>query len=283
MEFYEEDMENGGQKFKATVEWMAENYKKANEELFDGMLGECYFEAQPTRPNNLGNFRMNVQSGELAYSKGDRRMFKKLANYNIWNNDKVYINRNNFFEYCKPTIRMNTMYSGTQSSLYNTLVHEMCHYYTYMNGRIPVQAHGVEFREVASYVAYKSGGAISIQRLASAEEMKGYELDSSIKVRTRSHNKPHYYLVFTNNGDDEVRLANVNASGYRSMMKWILNTHPEQTVLQLDNEEIAESLYNNGYRQQSRTYKFWRLHRSDDVVREVLSDDANYTLIHEGE
>ena len=283
MEFNEEDMGNGGQKFKATVEWMAENYKKANEELFDGMLGECYFEAQPTRPNNLGNFRMNVQSGELAYNKGDRRMFKKLPSYNIWNNDKIYINRNNFFEYCKPTIRMNTMYTGIESSLYNTLVHEMCHYYTYMNGRIPVQAHGKEFREVANYVAYKSGGAISVQRLASAEEMEGYKLDDGIKVRARSHNKPHYYLVFTNNGDDEVRLVNVNSSGYRNMMEWILDARREQTVLQLDNEEIAESLYNKGYRQQSRTYRFWRLHRSDDVVREILSDDTNYTLIHEGE
>jgi hypothetical protein len=88
--------------------------------------------------------------------------------------------------------------------------------------------------------------------------------------------------VFVNEGGDEVRLVNVNSSGYRDMMEWILDARREQTVPQLDNEEIAESLYNKGYRQQSRTYRFWRLHRSDDVVREILSDGANYTLIHEG-
>lgn len=268
---------------KVTVEWMKVHYDKANRELFDGMLGECYFEAVPTRPSNLGNFRMNVRSGELAYSNGDRRMYRKIKSDNTLGWDKILINRNNFFEYCHPTIKMNTMYVGTENSLYNTLVHEMCHYYTYMNGRVPVQAHGREFREIATYVTRKSNGAFTIQRLASAEEMEGYKLDDGIKERTRSHNKPNYNLIFLNNGTDEVRLINVTISGAYLVLKHILNYGKEQTILHLNNDEIAETLYNKGYRQQSRTYKFWRFHRGDDIIREILSDDSNYTLLHQGE
>lgn len=282
MEFNEENIYTEGEKFKVTVEWMKDRYEKANRELFRGELGQCYFEAVPTRPNNLGNFRMDVRSGELAYSKGDRRMFKKGPNYDpyAWGGSpgvKIYINKDNFFEYCRPTIKMNTMYTGTENSLYNTLVHEMCHYYTYMYGRIPRQAHGTEFRQIAMVVSNRSNGLFNIQRLASADEMEGYQLDDGIKVRKRSHNRPNYYLIFLNNGTDEVRLINTNSTGIIAIMKFV-RRNEDQTAIKLENEEIANKLYDNGYRQQSRTYRFWRLHRSDDIVEEILSNNDNYSL-----
>lgn len=286
MEFNEENIYTEGERFKVTVEWMKDRYEKANRELFNGELGECYFEAQPTRPNNLGNFRMNVQSGELAYDTRDRRMYMKTAGYNplgYVNGGKDYVTKENFFEYCKPTIRMNTLYSGTENSLYNTLVHEMCHYYTYMYGRVPNQAHGPEFRQIAMVVSNRSNGAFTIKRLASAEEMEGYKLDDDVKVRTRRHNKPNYYLIFLNNGTDEVRLINVSEKWKLSLLWRIIEIGKEQTILYIKNDEIAESLYNKGYRQQSRTYKFWRFNREDDIIREILSDDSNYTLFNQGE
>ena len=280
MEFNEENRYTEGEKFKVTVEWMKDRYEKANRELFRGELGECYFEAKPTRPNNLGNFRMDVRSGELAYGKVDRRMFRKTAGYDPWgysSGGKVYVTKENFFEFCRPTIKMNTMYTGTENSLYNTLVHEMCHYYTYMYGRVPRQAHGTEFRQIAMVVSNRSNGMFTIQRLASAEEMEGYQLDDGIKVRKRSHNKPNYYLIFLNNGTDEVRLINANSTGIMAVMK-VVRRNDGQTAIKITNEELADKLYEKGYRQQSRTYRFWRLHRSDDIVEEILSDNDNYTL-----
>ena len=279
MRFDEENIYTDGERFKVTVEWMKERYDKANRELFDGMLGECYFEAVPTRPSNLGNFRMNVRYGELAYSNGDRRMYRKIKSDNTLGWDKILINRNNFFEYCHPTIKMNTMYVGTENSLYNTLFHEMIHYYTYMNARVAVQANGREFRETAAYVTRKSNGAFTMQRLASAEEMEGYKLGDEIKVRTRSHNKPNYYLVFLNDGTDEVRLINANSTGIIAVMN-VVRRNYGQTVIKLENEDIANKLYNVGYRQQSRKYRFWGLHRSDDIVEEILSDNNNYSLYY---
>ena len=282
MEFNEENIYTEGEKFKVTVEWMKDRYEKANRELFRGELGECYFEAVPTRPNNLGNFRMDVRSGELAYNKVDRRMFRKGPNYDpyAWGGSpgvKTYVTKENFFEFCRPTIKMNTMYTGTENSLYNTLVHEMCHYYTYMYGRVPHQAHGPEFRQIAMVVSNRSNGMFTIQRLASADEMEGYQLDDGIKVRKRSHNKPNYYLIFLNNGTDEVRLINANSTGIMAVMK-VVRRNEDQTAIKLENEEIANKLYEDGYKQQSRTYRFWRLHRSDDIVEEILSNNDNYSL-----
>jgi predicted SprT family Zn-dependent metalloprotease len=285
MEFNEENRYTEGEKFKVTVEWMKDRYEKANRELFRGRLGECYFEAKPTRPNNLGNFRMDVRPGELAYCKTDRRMFKKGANYDpyAWGSyeGKIYVNKDNFFEFCRPTIKMNTMYTGTENSLYNTLVHEMCHYYTYMDGYVPVQAHGRDFRNIAMIVSERSNGAFTIQRLASAEEMEGYQLDNDVKVRTRKHNTPHYYLEFLNDGSDKVKLSNLNSTGFRTMMTYIAR-HQENTVIELKNEEIANKLYDEGYRQQSRNYSYWTLYRGGEIVTEILMDNDNYSLVWQG-
>lgn len=283
MKFNEENKYTEGEKFKVTVEWMKDRYEKANRELFRGELGDCYFEAKPTKPNNLGNFRMDVRSGELAYTKSDRRMFKKGANYDpyAWGSyeGKIYVNRDNFFEFCRPTIKMNTMYTGTENSLYNTLVHEMCHYYTYMNGRVPAQAHGKEFRNIAAIVSDRSNGAFTIQRLASAEEMKGYKLDDDVKVKTRKHNTPHYYLEFLNDGSDKVRLSNLNATGFKTMLLYMKR---DSTVIELKNEEIANKLYDKGYRQQSRNYSYWTLYRGGEIVTEILMDNDNYSLVWQG-
>lgn len=282
MRFDEENKYTEGEKFKVTVEWMRDRYEKANRELFNGVLGQCYFEAEHTRPSNLGNFRMNVDEGDVAYMKSDRRMFKRHSDY--YDKDgvyhgKIYINRENFFTYCKPTIRMNTMYSGTENSLYNTLVHEMCHYYTYMDGLVPAKAHGREFRNIAMVVSNRSNGLFTIQRLASAEEMEGYQLDDGIKVRKRKHNTPHYYLEFLNDGSDKVRLSNLNATGLKTMLTYMKR---DSTVIELKNEEIANRLYDDGYRQQSRNYSFWTLYRGEEIVTEILMDNDNYSVVWQG-
>ena len=44
-----------GFKFKPTVQWISENYAKANEELFDGELGDCIFKAEPIKSNTHCN------------------------------------------------------------------------------------------------------------------------------------------------------------------------------------------------------------------------------------
>ena len=97
--------------------------------------------------------------------------------------ERIYIDRNNFAELCHPTIELNGNYSGTEHGFLETLVHEMCHYYTEMDGYCPRQGHGFEFRNIGSIVTSRSNGMFTIQRLASAEQMTELELSDEMKAK----------------------------------------------------------------------------------------------------
>lgn len=69
----------------------------------------------------------------------------------------------------------------------------------------PKQAHGPEFRQIGNYVAYKSNGQLTVQRIASAEQMEGYDVDDEIKQRREKRAaaekvNAHYYLIVWKSG-----------------------------------------------------------------------------------
>jgi hypothetical protein len=152
--------------FKPTREWMAAKYAEMNEQLFNGSLGNCSFDIFTTgrgsQGGTLGWFK--IKGSRILIERRSRRMYK-----DGW--DRIYINRSNFADLCYPTIELNGNYTGTEYGFLATLVHEMCHYYTYMNGYAPKQGHGPEFKEIGYIVSSRSNGLFTIQRLATAEEM----------------------------------------------------------------------------------------------------------------
>ena len=132
--------------FKPTVNWMAEKYDEMNAKLFGGQLDQCDFNiftsGRGSQGRTLGFFRMNGRG--LKIEIATRKMFR----HDDWfPNDKEYVNKSNFYSVCRPSIELNGNYSGTEHAFLGTLVHEMCHYYTYMNGYPPKQGHGTEFQE----------------------------------------------------------------------------------------------------------------------------------------
>jgi hypothetical protein len=180
--------------------------------------------------------------------------------------DDTDINKNNFVELCMPYIKLNTKYSATEKGWLITLIHEMCHYYTYMNGICPKQGHGPEFRQIASYVSYKSNGTITIERLANAEVMSNYDLDVEFKEKKqkRLNNKIaklQAIFVFTKNGNieltmstiksviDEVILFNAVAERANNCEKILLSTDPN----------VINALVNMGYKKSFRTYRYWTM------------------------
>lgn len=120
-------MDNNGGKMRVTIEWMRENYNRLNKELFDGALGGCYFSDNINGVRMLGAFQITGE--DIRYNSVERKLFFESR----W--ERIYINANNFFNTCAPLISMNNKYTASEDSLLNTLVHEMCHYYTYMYGR----------------------------------------------------------------------------------------------------------------------------------------------------
>ena len=175
--------------------------------------------------------------------------------------DRVYVDRKNFVEMCHPTIELNGNYSGTEHGFLATLVHEMCHYYTYMNGYCPKQGHGPEFRQIGSIVSSRSNGLFTIQRLASAEDMSQLELNDEMKAKRekRLNNKKASVtavLVFTIYG--KVRLTMTSSQNLIDTISNEENRRGENVVTSNDSN-VIDYLFSKGYRKNMRTWRYWSL------------------------
>ena len=243
--------------FKPTVEWMTAKYAEMNDQLFGGQLGECSFaiftSGRGSEGGVLGWFKITGRN--IRIRRYNRRMFK----YAGW--DEINIDRKNFVQLCQPQIELNGNYSGTEHGFLATLVHEMCHYYTYMNGYAPKQGHGREFKDIGYLVSSRSNGLFTVQRLASAEQMSEMELNDEMKAKRekRLANKKSSVtavIVFTQEGkikltmtsnQDVIRRIDMVESGYG------------EKVVKTNDANIIEYLFNKGYRKNMRTWRYWSL------------------------
>ena len=242
--------------FKPTREWMAAKYAEMNEQLFNGSLGNCSFDIFTTgrgsQGGTLGWFK--IKGSRILIERRSRRMYK-----DGW--DRIYINRSNFADLCYPTIELNGNYTGTEYGFLATLVHEMCHYYTYMNGYAPKQWHGPEFKEIGYIVSSRSNGLFTIQRLATAEEMSQLELSDEMKEKRakRLANKKSSVsavLVFTTNG--KVKLTMTSSQNLIDTISNEENRRGEN-VITTNDSSVIDYLFSKGYRKNMRTWRYWSL------------------------
>lgn len=251
--------------FKPTVNWMAEKYDEMNAKLFGGQLDQCDFNiftsGRGSQGRTLGFFRMNGRG--LKIEIATRKMFR----YDDWfPNDKEYVNKSNFYSVCRPSIELNGNYSGTEHAFLGTLVHEMCHYYTYMNGYAPKQGHGTEFRNIAYRVSYKSNGEFSIQRLASAEEMQNFELSDEMKAKQEkrlSNKKASLMAIFVYNINGTVKLSTTSS---QALANRIIDSYKKLDVPKVvvsNDLRLIELLYSHGYRRNFRTWRYWKVENTD--------------------
>ena len=260
-------------KFKPTIEWMKKWYDKLNAELFNGKLQQCNFNiftnGSGSNGNTLGFFILDGRNLKASRSTGRLYYIDEYGN-------KIPITYNNFTTYCVPTIKLNGNYSGTESAWINTLVHEMCHYYTYMNGYAPKQSHGIEFRQIAELVSIRSNGRILIQRLANAEEMSEFELDDYVKKKNNLRNerkisKMHFIINILNNST--IRLSSTSSD---SLINEIVNVHrikkDSRYIGLCSDNDLCHKLFSKGYKKNMRTYRYWDI-TSD---KELLSLFINY-------
>ena len=265
---------NSEEKFKPTVEWMAKKYDEINAWLFHGKLGSCNFEIYTSGYKSLGHFRLG--NSYLKMKKDNRRIFTNTSMYGI---SYTYVNRDDFDRICKPIIGLNGNYKGTEKAWVSTLIHEMCHYYTYMYGYVPKQAHGSEFRQIAEVVAVWSNGMFTIQRLAQAEEMKDYELDSDIaaKVVKRKANQIRLLnAVFGFMPDGSVKLlTSTHLKVLQQAVKYF--EQAADKVIVSKDPELINILYAKGYRTNVRTLSFYNFDEKD--ITNSLEKNYNVTVI----
>ena len=252
-----EDEEHSTEKIKPTTEWMTKWYDIMNKRLFNGELGACilrpFTTGKGSNGSTLGWFK--ITASNIKVDRATRRIFK--SDYY----SRQYVDRSSFPSICKPCIELNANYSAPEDSWLNTLVHEMCHYYTYMYGYAPKQGHGREFREIASVVSSKSNGTITIQRLASAEEMTTYDLDDDIKAKNqaradRKKSNLIVLLIVMDNG--QVRLISTTSEALFSKIGDLHSAKNDTRFFGTSNDiNLINFIFSKGFTATMRTYRFW--------------------------
>lgn len=257
--FLNEDEE----KFYPTVEWMKQNYDKLNNELFDGKLGQCDFSiftsGKGSQGGVLGWFQLQ---NRVKYLKSTTRQMYVQTMFG-----REMINENNFYNYCKPIIKLNGNYKWSEKAMLSTLAHEMCHYYTYMKGFVPKQGHGREFKQIGAYISAKSNGIFTVERLASAEEMSEMELNNTMqdKQNKREENKKsrlNLLFIYRNDGIVEM-IPTTN----KNLIDQIISANKGRqwvSRIVLSNDiNLISMLLEMGYDRNLRTYKFYHVEGKD--------------------
>jgi predicted SprT family Zn-dependent metalloprotease len=241
-------------------------------------LGNCNFaiftSGKGSEGGVLGWFK--IKGRNIKIERSSRRIFQS----NGW--DKNYVGKSNFYEVCQPTIELNGNYSGTENAFLATLVHEMCHYYTYMYGYAPKQGHGREFKDIGAYVSARSNGMFTIQRLASAEQMSEYELNDVMKAKRekRLANKKAAVtaiIVFTKSG--KVKLTITSSQRLINLIENGEKDRGENVVVTND-ANVIEYLFSKGFRQNLRTWRYWSLEDRPwlDELKKMLPETSGETL-----
>jgi len=264
--------------FKPTVEWMTARYAEMNDQLFGGKLGKCKFavftSGRGAEGGVLGWFKITGRN--IRIRRYNRRMFKT----NGW--DEINIDRNNFVQLCQPQIELNGNYSGTEHAFLATLAHEMCHYYTYMNGYAPKQGHGREFKEIGYIVSSRSNGLFTIQRLASAEQMSEMELNDEMKAKREkrlANKKASVTAVVAFTQDGKVKLTITSS---QNLINTISTEEEERgsNVITSNDADVIEFLFSKGYRKNMRTWRYWSLEDKPwlDELKGMLPEMSGQTL-----
>lgn len=249
--------------FRPTVEWMSQKYGEMNQALFNGSLGECHFKIFTTgrgsEGRRLGCFKMDA--GGLKYDRYSRRLFREI------NYDRKYVDYNNFYAMCNPTILLNGNYTGTEYGFLSTLVHEMCHYYTYMRGYVPGKAHGPEFYHIGDTVSLRSDGLFTIERLASAEDMAHLDLSDEMKARQEkriANKKSSVYAIFDYRSPSDIRLSTTSSQAViKDICDFERRNKSSQQVIITNDSSVIDVLFEKGYKKNFRTWRYWSVGDKD--------------------
>lgn len=243
--------------FIPNVQWMAEKYDEMNAMLFNGSLGACSFGIFTAGRGSLGGVLgwFKITGSRIRIDRRTRRMYQD----NYYNRE--YIDKDNFVELCQPKIELNGNYRGTEHGFLSTLVHEMCHYYTYMHGWAPTQAHGREFRDIGYVVSSRSNGMFTVQRIATAEQMSELELNDEMKARKEkrmANKKAAAYAVVTFLKSGEIRLTISKDQNLVNSISQHYSKKGEPSIV-TNNSDVIEFLFSKGYTQIMRTWRYWTI------------------------
>lgn len=179
----------------------------------------------------------------------------------------------------KPYIQLNGNYKATEDAWSNTLIHEMCHYYTYLNCHVPNQSHGTEFYAIGLKVCNLSQGKYVITRVANSEEMKNFELNAEVKAKNdqRKDNKISKgiaVITYHNNGAPRLTLT-ASQPLVEKIISYNKSNNDTKRIIVSKDSDLLKMLFDKGYKQFMRTYKYWNIDK--DLSKEI--ENYNYDEI----
>lgn len=211
-----------------TKQWMQAKYNQFNQELFDGFLPNCRLIAKKLAPKHLG-----------MYST-------------IPANPNSPVTRENIYDVARPTIYLTTAYSAPEEDWENTLIHEMCHYYTQFDEEGNARkidkenkGHGADFINAAKMVSDRSGGKYTIQRIATAEQSSRMGFETKDRSFSKMKGIRLIRVSFANDGISAEAFILTNSE---FVAKQILNMSADKRIFVTDNKTLVNGLIKSGFK-----------------------------------
>lgn len=245
-----------------TKQWMQAKYNQFNKELFNKFLPPCRLIARKLGSKHLGMYSTN-------YVQPD---------------DPV--TRENIYDVAKPTIYLTTAYSAPEEDWENTLIREMCHYYTQFDEEGNARAidrdnkyHGADFMNATKMVSERSAGKYNINSVATAEELSrmGYET----KDRPFSKMKGIRFIkgTFAGNGlSSEAFLLTKS----ELVAKYLLNITADKRIFVTDNTQLINILMKAGFKVYSPYLAKKAVYIVNPKIKELF-DKCRFIEIKEGD
>lgn len=165
-----------------TAAFVKQKYNEFNQLYFDGFLPKCAISVRP-----LGEECGRVLGGTFRFATFRNAILINGANlfYDPKKDYYGHIDKTTIYSALKPTITINSKYKAPVELLENTIIHEMCHYYTFFNedGSFRIadkenKSHGQDFMNAAEMISRKSGGKVKIKAILEAEEIESMSASS---------------------------------------------------------------------------------------------------------
>lgn len=243
-------------------QWMQTKYNQFNQELFDGFLPPCRLIAKKLGPKHLG-------------------MYSTISA-----NPDFPVTRENIYDVARPTIYLTTAYSAPEEDWENTLIHEMCHYYTQFDEegnarRIDKEnkGHGADFINAAKMVSDKSGGKYTIQRIATAEQSLRMGFETKDRPFSKMKGTRLIRTTFANNGISAEAFIMTNNE---FIAKQILNMSADKRILVTDNKTLIKILMNAGYKIYSPIIAKKAIYTMNPAIKDLF-DKCRFIEFKEGD
>lgn len=252
---------------KPDSDWIQQKYDEFNRRYFNGRLNSCVLECRPCGSKFLGYF--TIQGDNIKYEKSSRRMF-----WTHFDNSRVYVDYDSFVGICDPLIVLNTNYDAPESSWENTLIHEMCHYYTYMEGYVPKQGHGREFKDIARKLYDKTNGEIVITTYDATGgfvQTNQKILQTAEKRQTNRISNTFATLVITRTKELDLRMFT------EATLKTFLRFCKDE-IIYCSNSDLIARLFDLGYNRIMRKLTiYWRITNPQiiDILNQYQFYDRN--------